>query len=218
MPGHAVVHREPGVLGRQQALHDDRQRGPAADLVDVGPGQRGVHEPAEELAERRVVDVVAGEVAERPGRLEGVSQVARPVAVAGHVHGHDDRPIAGGLGSLHVRSRHATVHVDVQLEPADPVRRRLGDRLDRAVRQRREDERQPELGEHARPTSSPSGWTTSCRAVGANPTGAATVEPRIVVSVLTSDTSVRNRGMSRARANAASLSATVTSSQPPPAM
>jgi len=66
--------------------------------------------------------------------------------------------------------------------------------------------------------SSPSGWTSRCRAVGATSTGIERVWPSTVVANRGSPPPVMTRGSSRQRSKAARFPRSVASSPEPPAM
>ena len=65
--------------------------------------------------------------------------------------------------------------------------------------------------------SSPSGCMSPCAATGAIATGMLAAAPSSVVAAVTPETSIRTRGRSVRRRHAARLSASVSSSQAPPA-
>ena len=137
----AVVDGQAGVLGRQDALEDQRQRRPGADLVERVPGQRHAAHVQDLVQLAAVMPCVAlGQV--RVGvlaRVEGAPEDVVPVAQDGRVHGEDERLVAGGRRSLHEAAGHAPVPLDVELEPATRVGSDGGDLLDGPGRDRGHD-------------------------------------------------------------------------------
>ena len=63
--------------------------------------------------------------------IETVADHLVAVAEHGDVHGEAERLVAGGGGALHELTGEGRVGLDVQLEPAPAVRRRLRDGLER---------------------------------------------------------------------------------------
>ena len=110
------------------------------------------------------------------------------------------------------------VLLQVELEPADRVGRRLGDLLDRAEAIVESVNGTPAAAAARTVASSASGCASSWTDIGAIASGMADGAPAIVVAVLTRETVTSTRGRKRRRSQAASFSARVTSSHDPPAM
>ena len=134
-------------------LSTSGQRRPRPDRRDVVPGEARSR-PAPRLPPDRPLSSGRGwarrprEVAEA-GQVEAGSPIALAVAHDRQVDGQDDGPVAGRRGPFDQRPRHLAILLQVQLEPADRVGRRLGHLLDRARGHRRQRERHAGRGRRA---------------------------------------------------------------------
>ena len=155
-PVDAVVECEPGVLGREDALDDDRQLCPLAQPGEVGPGQREVRERGERHQRRRLHVLLGRRV--QPLAEEGIAEelrqpfaaeereVAVPeVAVAPaereRVERDHDRAVARRAGAVDEAAGQLAVAPPVELEPALRVAELHGDVLERGRGGAREDHR-----------------------------------------------------------------------------
>ena len=136
-PGRARLQAGQGVVAAQHPFDQHRQAGPLGQPADHLGGEPGVELAG--LGERVGVQLA---LAGGPGRgcvgrlqpggqPEVVAQVAEPVAEHGHVHGQDQRPVAGGGRPRDQLGRPAAVADHVHLEPAQAVGDDLGHLLDR---------------------------------------------------------------------------------------
>ena len=148
----AVLDRELGVLGGDDALQHDGQLRLARDPLEVAPRDRGVEQ--RELVGgilRRVADRRAG-VRERQvrGDLEADAQVTLALREARRVDGEDDGAAAGIRGLREMLARDAAVLEDVELAPLQEPRRGGRDLLVRARGERRDGHARARRGGAAR--------------------------------------------------------------------
>ncbi len=222
-PSTPCVDRDPGVLGGEDPLENERETRPRSDRREVAPGRRG----------ERVVAVDAVDDVPRV-RLDAMDSRWRscqergarsrrpqiPFAIAEHreVDGQDDRAEPCSLGPLDEGSRDARIALEVELEPAGRVGGCRGHLLDRPGRHRRQRERHAGGGGRpARPPAPHRDGRSTATDIGAIATGIAAGAPSSVVDGSTDETSTRTRGRNRRRRHAASFSARLSSSHAPPA-
>mmetsp|Transcript_633 Transcript_633/g.1511 ORF Transcript_633/g.1511 Transcript_633/m.1511 type:complete len:397 (+) Transcript_633:372-1562(+) len=111
-----VPRGEQRVLGRLDALEDDREGGQGPEPREVVPAQRRVVEgPQRAHHAAPAVDLVPAHRARR-GALKGVAHVGLPPPGDGHVHGHKERLEPERLDPPDDRLGPRAVAADVELE------------------------------------------------------------------------------------------------------
>src|SRR5438128_3904210 len=197
----AVVGRKRRVLGRRDALQDERDRVRVLEALDVVP------------AEPRLELEAAG--ARPPGLHEAPGEIALAPAVARGVHGEAEGRVAVVHGAPHPVVHPRVVATDVELEDAEVVRRGR-DRLEPGVADGAEHLGTPNSSDAFAAVAPPPSAKVSIEPIGASNTGMRTGLPKKVEVVSILETSRRTRGRNAIESSARRLRRTVVSGSAPP--